>query len=132
MQLSVIGTGYVGLMAAACFADIGHDVIGVDRDAGRIELLRAGRSPIYEPGLEDVLRRVEQTGRLRFTTATAEAVRRSEVIFITVGTPPPRGRRGRHDGRGGRGGVDRLGAGDYRWSTDSRINHQSFRDNHPL
>jgi UDPglucose 6-dehydrogenase len=88
MKLSVIGTGYVGLVAAACFADVGHDVIGVDRDADRIELVRASRSPIFEPGLEDVLRRVEGTGRLRFTTDTAEAVRGSEVIFITVGTPP--------------------------------------------
>ena len=88
MKLSVIGTGYVGLVAAACFADTGHDVIAVDRDADRIGLLRAGRSPIYEPGLEELLHRAEGTGRLQFTTDTAAAVRGSEVIFITVGTPP--------------------------------------------
>ncbi len=88
MKLSVIGTGYVGLVAAACFADLGHDVIGVDRDTERIRLLQAGRSPIYEPGLEDLLARGRRAGRLRFETDIAEAVRDSEVIFITVGTPP--------------------------------------------
>lgn len=87
MKLSVIGTGYVGLVAAVCFADLGNDVIGVDRDAERIRLLDAGRSPIFEPGLDELLGRGMQAGRLRFTTDTAEAVRASEVIFITVGTP---------------------------------------------
>jgi len=87
MRLSVIGTGYVGLVAAVCFADLGHDVIGVDLDAERIRLLEAGRPPIFEPGLEALLTRGRQAGRLQFTTDTARAVRESEVIFITVGTP---------------------------------------------
>ncbi|HYM70031.1 MAG TPA: UDP-glucose/GDP-mannose dehydrogenase family protein [bacterium] len=87
MRLSVIGTGYVGLVAAVCFADLGHDVIGVDRDAERIRALQAGRSPIFEPGLEELLARGAEKKRLRFTTDTTEAVRESEVIFITVGTP---------------------------------------------
>ncbi len=87
MRLSVIGTGYVGLVAAVCFADLGHNVVGVDLDAERIRLLASGRSPIYEPGLEDLLIRGRDGGRLRFTTETADAVSDSEVIFITVGTP---------------------------------------------
>jgi UDPglucose 6-dehydrogenase len=87
MRLSVIGTGYVGLVTAACFADLGHDVVGADRDAGRIRLLAAGRSPIYEPGIDDLVSRGVRAGRLRFTTDTATAVRESDIIFITVGTP---------------------------------------------
>jgi UDPglucose 6-dehydrogenase len=87
MKLSVIGTGYVGLVAAVCFADLGHDVIGVDVDAERISCLAAGRSPIFEPGLDELLARGVGSGRLRFTIDTAEAVRASDVIFITVGTP---------------------------------------------
>ncbi len=87
MKLSVIGTGYVGLVAAACFADLGHDVIGVDRDADRIRMLNSGRVPIFEPGLEDLVRRGRAGGRLSFITDTAEAVQRSEIVFITVGTP---------------------------------------------
>lgn len=92
MRLSVIGTGYVGLVTAACFADLGHAVVGADRDAERIRLLEAGRSPIYEPGLDALLARAARAGRLRFTTDTATAVRESDIIFITVGTPS------RHDG----------------------------------
>ncbi|HET7263546.1 MAG TPA: UDP-glucose/GDP-mannose dehydrogenase family protein [bacterium] len=87
MRLSVIGTGYVGLVTAVCFADHGHTVIGVDRDAERIRMLREGRPPIYEPGLEELLSRGQAAGRLRFTTDIAEAVRGSDIIFITVGTP---------------------------------------------
>ncbi|HXX40606.1 MAG TPA: UDP-glucose/GDP-mannose dehydrogenase family protein [bacterium] len=87
MRLSVIGTGYVGLVTAACLADLGHHVIGVDRDEDRIRALAAGRSPIFEPGIEELLARGAESRRLRFTTDTAEAVRESEVVFITVGTP---------------------------------------------
>lgn len=87
MRLGVIGTGYVGLVAAACFADLGHDVLGADLDAERIRMLDAGRPPIFEPGLDVLLTRGAQAGRLRFTTDTAQAVRESEIIFITVGTP---------------------------------------------
>lgn len=88
MRLSVIGTGYVGLVTAACFADLGHEVVAADRDGKRISLLERGEVPIYEPGLQDVVARARASGRLRFTTDTGEAVRASEVIFITVGTPP--------------------------------------------
>lgn len=87
MRLGVIGTGYVGLVAAVCFADLGHDVIGVDLDAERIRLLEAGQPPIFEPGLKELLSRGRQAGRLHFTTDAAKAVRESEIIFITVGTP---------------------------------------------
>lgn len=87
MKLSVIGTGYVGLVTAACFADLGHDVIGVDRDAERITAIRQSRVPFYEAGLEELVRHGQTVGRLRFTTDIAEAVAASEAVFITVGTP---------------------------------------------
>lgn len=87
MYLTVIGTGYVGLVAAACFADSGNNVIGVDNDAQKIAQLQQGYAPIYEPGLEELLERNMREGRLRFTTDLAGAVRDSEIIFIAVGTP---------------------------------------------
>src|SRR5579864_415707 len=87
MKLSVIGTGYVGLVTSACLADLGHHVIGVDRDAERIALLKQSRVPFYESGLEDLVRSGQQAGRLRFTTETSDAIGGSEVVFITVGTP---------------------------------------------
>ena len=87
MKLSVVGTGYVGLVTATCLADLGHNVIGVDRDAARIALLEQSRVPFYESGLEDLVRRGRQAARLRFTTDTEDAIRDSEVVFITVGTP---------------------------------------------
>lgn len=87
MQLSVIGTGYVGLVTGAVFADLGNEVICVDKDAEKIAALRAGMMPIYEPGLEEMVRHNVEEGRLSFTTDTEEAVRRSEVVFIAVGTP---------------------------------------------
>lgn len=87
MRLSVVGTGYVGLVTAACLADLGHYVIGVDRDAARVALLREGRVPFFEAGLEDLLRRGLEAERLRFTDDTTGAVQDSQVVFITVGTP---------------------------------------------
>jgi len=87
MQLSVIGTGYVGLVTGAVFADLGNEVICVDKDEEKIAALRAGIMPIYEPGLEEMVRHNANEGRLSFTTDTEEAVRRSEVVFIAVGTP---------------------------------------------
>ncbi|HEV2358039.1 MAG TPA: UDP-glucose/GDP-mannose dehydrogenase family protein [bacterium] len=87
MNLGVVGTGYVGLVTAACLADLGHGVIGVDRDAARIAHLGQDRVPFFESGLEDLVRRGRRSGRLRFTTDIAEAVEDAEVIFITVGTP---------------------------------------------
>lgn len=87
MKLSVIGTGYVGLVTASCLADLGHHVIGVDRDADRISLLLEGGVPFYETGLQDLIRSGQQNGRLNFTTDMMDAIDKSEVIFITVGTP---------------------------------------------
>ncbi len=88
MNVAVVGTGYVGLVTGAVFADLGNDVIGVDKDVRKIEGLRAGRMPIYEPGLEELVARNVADGRLSFSTDLADAVRRSDIIFIAVGTPP--------------------------------------------
>jgi len=87
MKLSVIGAGYVGLVTAACFADRGHQVIGVDTVEEKVRGLNRGEVPVYEPGLEDLTRRNLDAGRLTFTTNTAQAVRDGEIIFISVGTP---------------------------------------------
>ncbi|MBI5116050.1 UDP-glucose/GDP-mannose dehydrogenase family protein [Candidatus Poribacteria bacterium] len=87
MDISVIGTGYVGLVTGTCFAEMGNDVACIDVDARKIELLRRGRSPIYEPGLEELIRRNVREQRLTFTTDIADAVRKSHVVFIAVGTP---------------------------------------------
>ncbi|MDP2360196.1 MAG: UDP-glucose/GDP-mannose dehydrogenase family protein [bacterium] len=88
MKITVIGTGYVGLVVGVCFAEVGNDVVCVDVDKGKIDLLNAGRIPIFEPGLKELLDRVVKQGRLGFTTDTAGAVARSQVVFIAVGTPP--------------------------------------------
>jgi len=88
MRISVIGTGYVGLVTGTCLAESGNDVICMDIDAGKIEQLNAGRVPIYEPGLEELIKRNVAHGRLSFTTEMKRAVTRSEIIFIAVGTPP--------------------------------------------
>jgi len=87
MNICVIGTGYVGLVTGACFAEFGVSVICADKDAAKIEALRAGKIPIYEPGLEALVARNVEQGRLSFTTETAEAVRSSLVVFIAVQTP---------------------------------------------
>lgn len=87
MKIAVIGTGYVGLVAGACFAESGNDVVCVDRDAAKIRTLRRGKMPIYEPGLEELVRRNRQERRLTFTTTLPKAVRDSAIIFIAVGTP---------------------------------------------
>jgi UDPglucose 6-dehydrogenase len=88
MNLTVIGTGYVGLVTGTCFAEAGHNVICVDRDAGKVKLLQGGGMPIYEPGLEELVKRNTAAGRLRFTTSTGEGVQGSDVVFIAVPTPP--------------------------------------------
>ena len=88
MNICVVGTGYVGLVTGAVFADLGNDVVCVDNDQKKIEALRAGRMPIYEPGLEEMVIRNKDDGRLSFTTDLPGAVRQADVIFIAVGTPP--------------------------------------------
>jgi UDPglucose 6-dehydrogenase len=87
MRIAVIGTGYVGLVAGACFAESGSDVVCVDKDQAKVETLNAGQMPIYEPGLEEVVRRNRVEGRLTFTTDLTAAVQGSSIIFIAVGTP---------------------------------------------
>src|SRR5215475_1322853 len=88
MHIAVIGSGYVGLVTGACFAEFGVDVTCVDVDAEKIKQLTEGESPIYEPGLEQLIKKNLQAGRLRFTTDIASACSQSLVIFIAVGTPP--------------------------------------------
>src|SRR5213594_3761725 len=87
MNICVVGTGYVGLVTGAVFADLGNDAVCVDNVVEKIAVLRAGRMPIYEPGLEEMVARNVADGRLAFTSDIADAVRRSVVVFITVGTP---------------------------------------------
>lgn len=87
MKITIIGTGYVGLVSGACFSDFGFDVTCVDIDAGKIERLLRGEIPIYERGLERLVREGRQTGRLHFTTDVESAVARSQVVFLAVGTP---------------------------------------------
>ena len=88
MKISVIGTGYVGLVAGACLAETGNDVTCADVDGGKIEGLKCNVLPIYEPGLEPLVERNQQQGRLSFTTDVAAAIGSAEVVFIAVGTPP--------------------------------------------
>ncbi len=88
MKIALIGTGYVGLVTGTCFAEAGHQVICADCDAQKVKLLQSGGMPIYEPGLEDLVRKNQASGRLRFTNDTKEAVQESLVIFIAVPTPP--------------------------------------------
>jgi len=88
MKLSIIGTGYVGLTTGACFAEVGHEVICVDNDTAKVQMLLDGGIPIYEPGLEELVQRNVAAGRLRFTTHIAEGVSQSGVVFIAVPTPP--------------------------------------------
>lgn len=88
MKVSVIGTGYVGLVTGVVLADLGNDVICVDNDQKKVEMLRKGIPPIYEPGIEEMLRRTQKEGFLHISDSIAEATKHSEVVFIAVGTPP--------------------------------------------
>ncbi len=88
MKIAIVGSGYVGLVTGACFSEVGIDVICVDIDQKKIENLKNGIIPIYEPGLEDMLNRNIKKGRLQFTTHIAEAIQDCQVLFIAVGTPP--------------------------------------------
>ena len=91
MRIAMIGTGYVGLVSGACFADFGHHVTCVDKDADKIDGLNAGRMPIWEPGLEALVKANEERGRLAFTTDLAKGMEGAEAVFIAVGTPARRG-----------------------------------------
>jgi UDPglucose 6-dehydrogenase len=102
VNVCVIGSGYVGLVTGACFAEFGMNVVCADKDAAKIAALERGEIPIYEPGLDTVVARNASQGRLRFTTDTAEAIRSSLVLFIAVGTPP------REDGSTDLGYVDAV------------------------
>src|SRR6202023_2023393 len=88
MDIAIIGSGYVGLVTGACFADVGHSVICVDNDQRKVESLQSGYIPIYEPGLEEVVHRNVSARRLRFTTSIADGVDHSQIVFIAVPTPP--------------------------------------------
>ncbi len=91
MRIAMVGAGYVGLVSGACIADFGHEVVCVDKDAGKIEALTRGEIPIYEPGLQDLVRTNVGQGRLAFSSVPKEAVRAAEAVFIAVGTPSRRG-----------------------------------------
>ncbi|MCB0416383.1 MAG: UDP-glucose/GDP-mannose dehydrogenase family protein, partial [Bdellovibrionales bacterium] len=87
MRICVVGTGYVGLVAGACFSDVGNHVSCLDIDQKKIDKLNQGEIPIFEPGLEDIVARNTKAGRLHFTTDPAEAIGSARVIFLAVGTP---------------------------------------------
>src|SRR4051794_5591856 len=88
MRVTVIGTGYVGTVTGACLSYLGHHVTCVDTDATKIQKLQAGESPIYEPGLDELLKLAAERGGIEFTTDLTSAVAASDVVFIAVGTPP--------------------------------------------
>jgi len=87
MKICMIGTGYVGLVSGTCFADIGHTVYCVDNNKDKIEKLNYGECPIYEPGLEELIRENTRAKRLFFTSSLSEAINKSDIVFICVGTP---------------------------------------------
>ena len=91
MKLCMIGTGYVGLVSGVCFADIGNQVICVDKDKNKIDKLNSGISPIYEPGLDELIKKNFVAKRLSFTTDIDKAISISDIIFICVGTPKRKG-----------------------------------------
>jgi len=88
VKISIIGCGYVGLVTGACLAELGHEVLGVDKDPEKIQVLRSGGVPIYEPGLDALVATHHQEGRLRFSSEISEAVEHGQIIFICVNTPP--------------------------------------------
>ena len=91
MKLCMIGTGYVGLVSSVCFADIGNQVICIDKDKKKIDKLNSGISPIYEPGLDELIKKNFEAKRLSFTTDIDKALSISDIIFICVGTPTKKG-----------------------------------------
>src|SRR5215472_5085174 len=91
MRIAMIGTGYVGLVSGACLSEFGHQVICVDKDAGKVSSLRGGIIPIFEPGLDEVVAANVKAGRLSFETDITAAVKGAHAVFIAVGTPSRRG-----------------------------------------
>src|SRR3954470_15090047 len=91
MRVTMIGSGYVGLVSGACFADFGHTVCCVDKDSAKIEALKLGQMPIFEPGLSDLVAKNVRQGRLSFSTDLIDPVRDADAVFIAVGTPSRRG-----------------------------------------
>src|ERR1700691_6070326 len=91
MRIAMIGTGYVGLVSAACLSEFGHEVVCVDKDEKKIADLNAGRIPIFEPGLEELVAAGMKSGRLSFTVSLSGAVPEADAVFIAVGTPTRRG-----------------------------------------
>ncbi len=91
MKIAIVGTGYVGLVSAACFAELGHTVFGVDIDAAKVEKLKKGESPIYEPGLEELIKKGLKSGLLSFTTDLKEILPHAQIVFSAVATPPGEG-----------------------------------------
>jgi UDPglucose 6-dehydrogenase len=87
MKIAVVGTGYVGLVTGTCFAESGNEVIGIDKDVAKIDMLESGRLPIYEPGLQELVQRNRREGRLSFTTNLAKGIAPAQLVFIAVGTP---------------------------------------------
>ena len=102
MKLAIIGTGYVGLVTGTCFADLGNEVVCADNDEKKIESLNNDDIPIYEPGLEELVKKNRRNNRLSFTADIKEAVKTAEVIFICVGTPP------RDDGSADLTGIEKV------------------------
>jgi len=88
MRITVMGSGYVGLVTGACLSDLGFKVVCLDKDEQKIRALQEGEVPIYEPGLKEVLHRNRADGRIRFTSDACEAIEHGDIIFIAVGTPP--------------------------------------------
>ena len=115
MKLTMIGTGYVGLVTGTCFAESGNDVICVDKLADKIEALKLGKLPIYEPGLEELVINNFQDGRLQFTTDLVSSVNEADIIFIAVGTPQS------DDGSADLSGVFAVGEAIARAATSSKI-----------
>ena len=91
MRIAIIGTGYVGLVSGACFADFGHEVTCIDKDAAKITALHGGKIPIYEPGLDQLVSSNVASGRLDFSLDLKQAVSQADAVFIAVGTPSRRG-----------------------------------------
>src|SRR3712207_137229 len=88
MRVCVIGTGYVGLVTGACLAHIGHDVICIDNNEEKVKIMKSGQSPIFEPGLSDIMQSAISAGKIQFSTDLAAGVAHGEILFIAVGTPP--------------------------------------------